>query len=473
MKRSEFLRIMGATTAVAALGDFSSVAHAVNKLKDGDDKRQKDLIERLSAGLENQEAVVEKPVTAIVIGAGARGRTYASYSEYYPKSLKIVGVADINSERKNYLKTQYNIPDEHCFNDWSEVFRVPKFADAVIISTPDNLHYVPCLEALKSGYDILLEKPVAQSLKECRDILKYAKKYNRIVGICHVLRYAPYFIALKKALDSGAIGRLVSIQHMECIRFHHMAHSYVRGNWKSSKETTPIVIAKSCHDMDMMRWLVDKPCKSVSAYGDLTLFKKENAPKGSTERCLDCPVESECPYSAKRIYLHNRQYLYVFDIPDNDRKNEKYKDLILDKLRTTDYGRCVFRCNNDQCDHLVVSMEFADHVTAAFSMEAFTATGGRLTRIMGTRGWIEGDMKKFTVTDFLTNKKSVWNQDISALPGYEGHGGGDFGIVKDFVLAVSNQDTSYLTSSIDLSVESHVMGFLAERSRISRKRIDM
>ena len=194
---------------------------------------------------------------------------------------------------------------------------------------------------------------------------------------------------------------------------------------------------------------------------------------GSTERCLDCPVESQCPYSAKKIYLQRRQFLYVFDIPDNDCKNHKYDSLILDKLRTSDYGRCVYRCDNDQCDHFVASLEFDNNITGAFSMEAFTATGGRLTRVMGTKGWIEGDMKKFTVTDFLTNKKLVWNKDISSLPGYEGHAGGDFGIVKDFVLAVAHRDASYLTSTIDLSIESHVMGFLAEKSRVLKKRIDM
>ena len=411
---------MGATTVAAALSDFQAISQTVGTLKGGTVGAD-NLADELSSDLESQEAVVDKPVTAIVIGAGARGRTYASYSEHYPNSLKIVGVADINTERKEYM----------------------------------------------------LEKPVAQSIKECTDILKYAKRYDRIVGICHVLRYAPYFIALKKVLDSGKIGELVSIQHMECIRYHHMAHSYVRGNWKSSKDTTPIIIAKSCHDMDMMRWLVNKPCKSVSAYGGLKLFKRENAPDGSTERCLDCPVESQCPYSAKKIYLQRRQFLYVFDIPDNDCKNHKYDSLILDKLRTSDYGRCVYRCDNDQCDHFVASLEFDNNITGAFSMEAFTATGGRLTRIMGTKGRIEGDMKKFTVTDFLTNKKLVWNKDISSLPGYEGHAGGDFGIVKDFVLAVAHRDTSYLTSTIDLSIESHVMGFLAEKSRVLKKRIDM
>lgn len=249
---------MGATTVAAALSDFQAISQTVGTLKGGTVGAD-NLDDELSSDLESQEAVVDKPVTAIVIGAGARGRTYASYSEHYPNSLKIVGVADINTERKEYMKNLYRIPDEHCFSDWKEVFNVPKFADAVIIATPDNLHYEPALKAMAAGYDLLLEKPVAQSIKECTDILKYAKRYDRIVGICHVLRYAPYFIALKKVLDSGKIGELVSIQHMECIRYHHMAHSYVRGNWKSSKDTTPIIIAKSCHDMDMMRWLVNNP----------------------------------------------------------------------------------------------------------------------------------------------------------------------------------------------------------------------
>ena len=347
---------MGATTVAAALSDFKAISQTVESLNGSATAGSDDLAKLLESDLESQEAVVDKPVTAIVIGAGARGRTYASYSEHYPKSLKIVGVADINRERQEYMKNLYQIPDENCFDDWSEVFSRPKFADAVIIATPDNLHYAPALKAMAAGYDLLLEKPVAQSIKECNDILKYAKRYNRIVGICHVLRYAPYFIALKKVLDAGTIGDLVSIQHMECIRYYHMAHSYVRGNWKSSKDTTPIIIAKSCHDMDMMRWLVNKPCKSVSAYGGLKLFKRENAPEGSTERCLDCPVESKCPYSAKKIYLKDRQFLYVFDIPDNDCHNKKYDSLILEKLRTSEYGQCVYRCDNDQCDHFVASL---------------------------------------------------------------------------------------------------------------------
>mgnify|MGYP000078276308 CR=1 FL=1 len=174
---------MGATTVAAALSDFQAISQTVGTLKGGTVGAD-NLADELSSDLESQEAVVDKPVTAIVIGAGARGRTYASYSEHYPNSLKIVGVADINTERKEYMKNLYRIPDEHCFSDWKEVFNVPKFADAVIIATPDNLHYEPALKAMAAGYDLLLEKPVAQSIKECTDILKYAKRYDRIVGIC-------------------------------------------------------------------------------------------------------------------------------------------------------------------------------------------------------------------------------------------------------------------------------------------------
>ena len=185
--------------------------------------------ERLAFGLPDQEACVARPVTAIVIGAGSRGSVYAAYSAQYKKALHIVGVADPNDIRRTQMASAYGIQDEHCFRDWSEVFRVSKFADAVIIATPDNMHYKPCMQALSMGYDVLLEKPIAQTERECRNILAQAKKYGRIVGVCHVLRYAPYFRALKRVLDEGRVGSVISLQHLEPVRFHHFAHSYVRG----------------------------------------------------------------------------------------------------------------------------------------------------------------------------------------------------------------------------------------------------
>ena len=303
--------------------------------------------------------------------------------------------------------------------------------------------------------------------------MKQAHKYNRIVAVCHVLRYAPYFVALKQVLESGAIGDLVNIQHFEPIAFHHMAHSYVRGNWPNSKTTTPIILAKSCHDLDILRWLIDKPCQSIAAEGSLHLFKKEMMPKGATERCIDnadgtdCPHEKECPYSAKYIYMEKKRHLGPFDLPRKD------PALIREKLKTMNYGRCVYRCNNDQCDHYVAAIRFKDGVTASFTMDAFTPWGGRRTRIMGTKGFIEGDMKTFTYYDFRSGHTSVWDQKVSEIADYKGsgHGGGDHALVRDFVRAVSAQDESLLSSTIDVSIESHVMGFMAEKSRKSMKKV--
>ena len=268
-------------------------------------------------------------------------------------------------------------------------------------------------------------------------------------------------------VQSGSIGKLISIQHLEPIEHVHMSHSYVRGNWHNSKKTTPIILAKSCHDLDILRWIIDKPCKSIAAFGSLKWFKKENAPQGSTRRCSEgCKVEKTCPYSALKIYNTPNGWSSVFDLPDDSSKHEEY---ILEQLKTTNYGRCVYRMENDQPDHYVTSMEFEDEITANFSMEAFTSYHGRRTRIMGSHGDIIGDMKEFIHTDFLTGKVTKWDISVEEEKnsGYQGggHGGGDWGLVTDWIKAVKNQDPSVLTSTIDASVESHIMGFRAEKSR--------
>ena len=476
MTRKEFLQTLGIGAASIAVSNLPGASLLQAAEAATPDKPLPTNTERLNFGLPDQEAVVLRPVTAIVIGAGSRGSVYASYSGQYPKSLKIVGVADINAVRREQMAQEYNISPEHRFSDWSEVFRLPKFADAVIIATPDNLHYKPCMQALAAGYDVLLEKPIAQTARECTDILHQARKYGRLVGVCHVLRYAPYFRALKRVIDEGRVGDIVSMQHLEPVRFHHMAHSYVRGNWHSSKQTTPIIIAKACHDLDIVRWLLGKPCKRVSAFGSLSFFTRKNEPQGAADRCFDCAAEKQCPFSALKIYIREHRYLYVFDALPKDRAAKDAK--IAEYLRTTDYGRCVFRCQNDQCDHYVCNLEFegtdgSAASTASMQVEALTSYGGRKTRIMGTKGDIVGDMQTFTLTDFLTGKKYVWDEDISQLPGYEGHAGGDWGIVKDFVLAVANQDEKYLSSTIDVSVESHVMGFRAEVARLKSKIVNI
>jgi hypothetical protein len=410
-----------------------------------------------------------KAVTAITIGAGNRGMVYGSFAAKFPNEMDIIGVAEPIKYRNDRYAKIHNIEDKNRFDTWEDVFKRPKFADAVIISTPDNLHYEPCMKALEMGYDILLEKPISPSEKECRSILALAKKTGRIVAVCHVLRYAPYFVKMKELIEKGAIGEIISVQHFEPIEHTHMAHSYVRGNWHNSKQTTPIILAKSCHDLDIIKWLINKPAKKIVAMGDLKWFKKENAPEGSTARCTDgCKIERECPYSAIREYYDNRNRLSVMDLPID---KATQPEAIMERLKTTDYGRCVYRMDNDQPDHYVTSIQFGDGVTAAFSMEAFTSYGGRRTRIMGAMGDIVGDMKELVVNDFRTGKEVKFLPKAEDVEGYKnsGHGGGDWLLTRDFVQAVAQQKPEVLTSNIDESIESHVMGFMAEKSRKNGK----
>ena len=406
-----------------------------------------------------------KPVTAISIGAGNRGTVYGNFAANFPDQLKIVGVAEPIAFRNDRHAKKHAIESDKRFNSWEEVFKRPKFADAVIIATPDNLHFEPCMKALAMGYDVLLEKPIAPTERECRDILALAKKNNRIVAVCHVLRYAPYFVKMRELIAQGAIGEVISVQHFEPIEHTHMAHSYVRGNWHNSKETTPIILAKSCHDLDIIKWVINKPAKQIVAMGDLKWFKKENAPQGSTARCTDgCTIERECPYSAIKEYHDRRARTSVFDLPED---KSKHAEVIMDQLKTSNYGRCVYRMENDQPDHYITSIMFGDNVTANFSMEAFTSYHGRRTRVMGSMGDMVGDMKELIVTDFRTRKEVKFVPKAEDVDGYKnsGHGGGDWLLVRDFVQAVAQQNPALLTSTIDDSIESHIMGFMAEESR--------
>lgn len=398
-----------------------------------------------------------KPITAITLGAGARGNVYGNFAYANPDKLDIIGVAEPIAIRNERYTQKHKIVDENRFPTWEDVFKRPKFADAIIITTPDNLHYGPCMAALEKGYDVLLEKPIAPTEKECRDILALAKKKNRIVALCHVLRYAPYFRELKSLIQSGKLGKVVSMQHIEPIHHIHMSHSYVRGNWHNSKQTTPIILAKSCHDLDIVKWMLEKKSKKIQAFGSLSWFNKNNAPAGSTDRCNGgCAVESTCPYSALKIYQRERSWIYVFDLPED--KN-KWGETIDKYLTNSNYGRCVYKMDNDQPDHYTTNILFEEDVTVAFSMEAFTSYDGRRTRVMGSLGDVVGDMTKFTYTDYLTGKQTSWESKS------DGHGGGDWRLAEDFVEAVAKQDASLLSSTIDASIESHIMGFAAEKSR--------
>ena len=400
-----------------------------------------------------------RPVTAAIMGAGNRGRTYAGYAQAYPEELKIVGVAEPIPSRNKFLAGTHGIPEERRWDTWERAFDVPKFCDAIIITTPDHLHYGPAMAALAKGYDLLLEKAIAQSWTQCGDILALARRKESIVGICHVLRYTPYFRMMKHIAASGRIGEIVSIQHLEPVEHIHMSHSFVRGNWRNSQESNPMLLSKSCHDLDILRWVAGKTCTKVQSFGSLRLFRKEMAPPGAPARCADgCPVEASCPFSALEIYLRRKTWLGHKDTPGDD------DDSIREWLGRTNYGRCVYRSDNDVVDNQVVNLEFGD-ISAAFSMEGLTSYAGRRTRIMGTRGDIVGDENQLDVFDFHEKKRYLWTvRDHGQVD--SGHGGGDFGLVRDWAQAVDRRDEGLLTTTLEASMESHLIGFTAEASRL-------
>ena len=408
-------------------------------------------------------ASLKGPVKAVVIGHGSRGGLYSRFSRELTDQWKIVGVAEPIEYRRDAAATAYEIPASQTFTTWEHVFRKPKFADVCIISTPDDLHYGPAMAALEAGYDLLLEKPIAMTWQECKSILDLATRKQAIVCVCHVLRYAPYFVELKRVIEDGSIGDVVSIQHLEPIHHIHMSHSYVRGIWRNTKTSLPIILAKSCHDLDLLRWYVDKPYTSVSCLGDRSVFRPEQAPKGAPQYCMDgCPAEKQCPYFAPDVYVHKKKWgAGAIITPDRSESG------ILEALRKGQYGKCVYRNDNNQPDHVTANFGFKDEVTATFSMEAMTSYAGRKTRVMGTKGDVVGDEETLRITNFASGQVRDWDVR-QASSDLSGHGGGDIRMVKDFAMAVTKRDSSLLSTNLKESMESHLAGFMAEESRLNK-----
>ena len=405
-----------------------------------------------------------KKITAVLIGAGMRGmHAYASYALEHPHEIQFVAVAEPNRERREKFRELHGIADDMCCSDWKTLLEKPRLADAALICTQDKMHFEPTLKALEKGYHILLEKPMSPDPKECITMGEYAEKYNRIFSICHVLRYTNFFSTLKKLLDEGRIGRLISIQHNENVGHVHQSHSYVRGNWGDTKASSPMILAKSCHDMDIMLWLAGADCTGVSSFGSLTHFKKENAPAGAPARCLDgCPIEKECPYYAPKIYLTENT-----GWPTSAISNDTSMEARMQALREGPYGRCVYRCDNDAVDHQVVNIEFANEVTASFTMCAYTNKTNRTIKLMGTKGEIRAseERKEIEVFDFSTGFREV----IHLPEAKSGHGGGDDGIMRDFVRLVQKDEANAGLTSAQISVQSHLMAIAAEKSRLEKK----
>lgn len=411
-----------------------------------------------------------KKFSVIVIGAGGRGTGYANKMKLLPEKFEVVAVAEPIKARRENIQKMYNLPDSACFLGYDEILKQPKMADIAIVSTMDHLHFEPAMRALELGYDLLLEKPAANTPEQCAIIAKKAEELGRKVLVCHVLRYTPFYGKVKQIIMDGAIGDIMSVIAVEAVGNIHQSHSYIRGDWHKEDETTPMLIAKCCHDLDIIQWIVDKPCKKVSSFGDLTYFKPENAPEGAPEICYgtECPVREQCPYCVNKVYLENESWMYLATA----RGYTKGFVPTIDELKTAlsdpnnNFCRCVFHAGNDVVDHQIVNMEFDGGCTATLTMNAFNK-GGRYIRLFGTHGELYANASDATIT--------VWNfekNEFSQIPVKEtletiegGHGGGDEGIISELYSYLLGEYKGFRAADIDISVKNHMIGFAAEEAR--------
>lgn len=411
-----------------------------------------------------------KQVTAVLVGAGLRGsEAYASYALKFPAEFKVVAVAEPDRERRERFAGLHGISEDLQFDSYEELLDREKLADCVMICTQDTMHYKPVVMALEKGYHVLCEKPMSPDREEMIKMGAMAGKYNRLLSICHVLRYSPFFVKIKDLLKAGRIGRLMSIQHIENVGYWHYAHSFVRGNWRRAEESSPMILAKCCHDMDILTWLAESSCTRISSFGGLAYFTRDNAPKEAPDYCLDgCPVRDECPYYAPRFYLEHPKA--VEDKLIQAVSVDYSPHGVMEKLRQGPYGRCVFHCDNTVVDHQVVNLEYANGVNVSFAMSAFTRDCRREINLMGTSGQIVGDMEegRIVIYDFVSGSR----EEILLNTSGTGHNGSDDAMMKEFIRQVSMDGQWEERTSAEVSVDSHLMALAAEASRVEGRVID-
>lgn len=403
-----------------------------------------------------------------IIGVGSRGgETYGSYFNERKDLFRITSLCEIKPERLEKYQKRFGVPKENCFVDEKDFFK-EKRADLVVISTLDADHIRHALAAINVGYDILLEKPITAKKEELYQLYEKANEKGTKILVCHVLRYTVAMQKLKELLDNHEIGTLISIDHLENVAYWHQAHSFVRGNWRIKEETAPMILAKCCHDLDLLTWFANSDCESLSSYGDLYYFKKENAPKDATPRCVDCPHMHDCPYSAYNIYIKRwkEQGSLVNAWPYNVLSDKPLtEEVLLDAIKTGPYGRCVFMCDNNVVDSQSVNILFKNGVTANLKMTAFDKNPGRVIHFFGTTGEIQFNEQLGTIKLLkFGGEDTTWNIDELAKD-LRGHGGGDIEMMKYLHRTlIAGKEFEY--STLKASIESHLMALAAEDSRL-------
>ena len=413
---------------------------------------------------------MKKMVTVSIIGLGGRGgEAYGRYLITQKDKFKITHVCDINHTRLHKYGDLFDVCNENRFDDEDKFFE-EKRSDVLFITTQDRMHVRMAKRALLLGYDIVLEKPISDDPQELRELLELAHKTSRKIMVCHVLRYTVMMRKLKEILNSGAIGKLISIDHTENVVFWHEAHSYVRGNWRNRALSTPMIMAKCCHDLDLLQDFVGSKCRSVSSMGALSYFKPEFKPEGAADRCTQCKYMESCVYSAKKVYVDMwKDQGSPANLSPFSLVSDAYpltEEALWEAIEKSPYGRCAFACDNDVVDNQTTIMQFENGVTATLKMEAFVKNGGRDIRFFGTEGELELREGENTITlKKYFGEDTVWK--ISDLTDdLEGHGGGDHRMIDELYDIMTGQNPQVATS-IDESIESHYMALAAEESRLN------
>ncbi|MDE0707715.1 MAG: Gfo/Idh/MocA family oxidoreductase [Candidatus Poseidoniales archaeon] len=406
-------------------------------------------------------------ITAVLVGLGHRGVGYATYADSHPDELQIVGVAEPDPVRRERYAERFGVSPENCFENAEDLAAAKRFADVAINGTMDEIHVETTVPLLEAGYDVLLEKPIAPDEKQLKILEDAVIRTGQTVVICHVLRYAPFYTAIKQRVDDGEIGDIMHIHTTENVSYHHMAVAFIRGKW-NREETNPMLLAKCCHDLDLICWMKSgiQP-KKVASFGGRHFFTVDNAPEGSALRCADCSIERECEYSAIRHHVDNGMWpFYALAGESNyERGVEAEEEVIRAYVADSDYGRCVWHCDNDVVDRQSVIVEFEDGCVATHDMVTNSAKGTRRIQITGTKGDIYGDMMdgKFTISKpgAVAGSEAVVEEIQIGLLG-DLHGGGDLRLVADFLSVVRGDGGSISTTALSDSINSHLIAYAAD-----------
>ena len=423
-----------------------------------------------------------KKIKIAVVGYGNRGQVYADYSLEEPQEVEVVAVVDCNVYKLELAKERYGLTDRQVFSSYKEFLASGLEVDVVVNATMDQVHYQTAMEILQSKNNMLIEKPIVAKREELVNIQKAAKENGCLVFVCHVLRYSPFYKTIKETLQSGKLGDVVSMEMNEHVWIPHYLTSYVRGKWNKESECgSPILLAKCCHDMDLLVWLNQAKAQSVSCFGHRSHFTAANKPKEATECCFDCPHKESCKYSAVELYYKNDTMPFLvwdaLDKPYDEITQEEKENF----LRQSDYGKCVYDCGGDVMDRQSLVVDFANGSVASFTLSCGTVRPSRYIHIVGTEGEIEGKLEEDKYVYRVYDKKKVgYNEEIVDVSAkvvnnavYGGHSGGDYGIMHDLVRYLNGDCTSVSITLLDDSVQSHFLVYAAEESRKTKTVVEL